>query len=294
MKSVRPNNKKIVQLSLYDDFDIKVSSFNGTFPSYKHFLFELVFVLNGSGDCVVNSERFEYSADDLFILTPDADHQFEVKEETNVCIISFNEAFFSPNKSYTNRGIDFNEIFKKLEVIYYSLNLLQPRVTFADEKQLVKNIVHQLIEENEKKQMFHYALMQNLMFLLLALTARRLQSDSIDASVADPGARLTLDVISYIQYHIYDKKKLSLSHLEKTFGRSKDSLLRYFRSATGKTIKEFVMEYKLSLVRSRLLFSDMPVSEIADELDFTDESHLNKMFKARLKNYTGQVPGTVQ
>jgi len=43
------------------------------------------------------------------------------------------------------------------------------------------------------------------------------------------------------------------------------------------------MEYKLSLVRSRLLFSDMPIVEIANELDFTDESHLNKMFKARLQ-----------
>jgi AraC-like DNA-binding protein len=272
-----------VQLSLYDDFDIKVSSFNSTFPSYKHFLFEIIYVLTGSGDYFANNEQFEYSADDLFILTPDADHRFEVKEETNVCIISFNEAFFSPNKSYTNQGIDFSEIFKKLEAIYYNLNLRKPGVIFAGEKELVKSIVNQLIEENEKKQMFHYALMYNLMSLLLAFTARRLQSDNIDASVADPGARLTLDVISYIQYHIYDKKKLSLSHLEKIFGRSKDSLLRHFRSATGKTIKELIMEYKLSLVRSRLLFSDMPVSAIANELDFTDESHLNKMFRARLK-----------
>ena len=35
-------NKKIVQLSLYDEFDIKISTYNeGTFPSYKHFLFEM-------------------------------------------------------------------------------------------------------------------------------------------------------------------------------------------------------------------------------------------------------------
>jgi AraC-like DNA-binding protein len=39
------------------------------------------------------------------------------------------------------------------------------------------------------------------------------------------------------------------------------------------------VQYKLKLVESRLLHSDMRISEIAEELNFTDESHLNRMFK---------------
>lgn len=280
---MKQSNKKIVQLSLYDEFDIKASTFcEGTFPSNKHFMFEMMYILKGSGDHFIDNERFEYVADELFILTPDNNYKFEVKEETSVCSISFNEAFFSPDKSYTNRGLDFSELFKKLQVIYYNLNPNQPCITFDGEKELVKCIIQQLMEENEKKKMYYYVLVQNLMFILLSLTARKLQSDKIGITIADSKERLTLNVIDHIQYHIYDKKKLSLSHLAKTFGRSKDTLLRNFRSATGKTIKEFILEYKISLVRSRLLFSDMSVSEIAHQLDFTDESHLNKTFKAKI------------
>jgi len=278
------SNKKIVQLSLYDEFDIKVSTFNnGTFPPHRHLLFEMMYVLKGTGIHMLNNERHEYVAHQLFIVTPGAGHGFEATEETTVCTISFNEVFFSPNKSYTNGEVDFSELFKKLEVIYYNLSAQQKGIMFGREKELVTCIIQQLIEENERKQMFYSVFIQNLMFLLFSLTARKLQSDNINTTVANSTSRLVLDVINYIQYHIYKRKQLPLHQLAKTFGKSKESLLRCFKSATGKTIKEFIIEYKLSLVRSRLLFSDMPVSEIAGELDFTDESHLNKMFKAKLK-----------
>ncbi|RDC54555.1 AraC family transcriptional regulator [Pedobacter chinensis] len=36
----------------------------------------------------------------------------------------------------------------------------------------------------------------------------------------------------------------------------------------------------MKLIRTRLRFSDLTISEIADEMNFTDESHLNKTFKA--------------
>ena len=280
---MKRGNKKIVQLSLYDEFDSKISTYNeGMFPAYKHFLFEIFYVLKGTGEHLVNNEKSEYTPDDLFILTPDAHHQFEVKQETTICIISFNEGFFSPNKSYAKRGVDFSEVFKKLEAIYYHVADHPDAIKFDSERELVRSVIHQLTEENEKKRMFYYSLMQSLMFILLSLIASRVQSDSLSVTTEDTG-QFALDVIAYIQYHIYDNKKLSLPALSKTFGKTKDILLRQFRSATGKTIKEFIMDYKLSLVRSRLLFSDMPIVEIANELDFTDESHLNKMFKARLQ-----------
>lgn len=35
----------------------------------------------------------------------------------------------------------------------------------------------------------------------------------------------------------------------------------------------------MQMVESRLLHSEMRISEIVEELGFTDESHLNKLFK---------------
>ncbi|WP_431217443.1 helix-turn-helix domain-containing protein [Puia sp. P3] len=44
--------------------------------------------------------------------------------------------------------------------------------------------------------------------------------------------------------------------------------------------------YRLRLVETRLRYSTMRMSEIVDELGFTDESHLNRVFK----KYRGLSP----
>ncbi|MEL7530787.1 MAG: helix-turn-helix domain-containing protein, partial [Bacteroidota bacterium] len=49
------------------------------------------------------------------------------------------------------------------------------------------------------------------------------------------------------------------------------------------SLREYIIKTKLKLVEIRLLNSDLSLTEIADELSFTDVSHLSKTFK----KYTG-------
>ena len=44
-------------------------------------------------------------------------------------------------------------------------------------------------------------------------------------------------------------------------------------------LREYIIKAKLKLVEIRLLNSDYTLTEIADELGFTDVSHLSKTFK---------------
>ena len=57
----------------------------------------------------------------------------------------------------------------------------------------------------------------------------------------------------------------------------------FFRKQVGMSLREYIMKAKLRLVEIRLLNSDFTLTEIADELGFTDVSHLSKTFK----RYTG-------
>ena len=58
-----------------------------------------------------------------------------------------------------------------------------------------------------------------------------------------------------------------------------ETLLRYFKKQTGETLQQYITNYKMRLVELRLLHSDMRINEIVYELNFTDESHLNRAFK---------------
>jgi AraC-like DNA-binding protein len=54
---------------------------------------------------------------------------------------------------------------------------------------------------------------------------------------------------------------------------------KYFKKQTGETLQGYISNYKLRLIETRLLHSDMRINEIAYELNYTDESHLNRAFK---------------
>ncbi|MEO5889419.1 MAG: helix-turn-helix domain-containing protein [Ferruginibacter sp.] len=51
-------------------------------------------------------------------------------------------------------------------------------------------------------------------------------------------------------------------------------------------MQQYISNYKLRLIETSLLHSDMRINEIAYELNFTDESHLNRIFK----KYKGVSP----
>ncbi len=57
----------------------------------------------------------------------------------------------------------------------------------------------------------------------------------------------------------------------------------FFRKNVNMSLREYIIKAKLRLVEIRLLNSNFTLTEIADELNFTDVSHLSKTFK----RYTG-------
>jgi AraC-like DNA-binding protein len=60
----------------------------------------------------------------------------------------------------------------------------------------------------------------------------------------------------------------------------------YFKKMTGESLQHYIMLYKMRLVENKLRFSNLSLSQIADELGFSDESHLSKQFK----KYSGHSP----
>jgi AraC-like DNA-binding protein len=117
---------------------------------------------------------------------------------------------------------------------------------------------------------------------LITLVARNISGDYVNKS-ADNTA---LQIISYIHQNIYDPSKLKAEHIAAHFNISLHYIGEYFKKHTGENLQQYIIHYKLSLVEARLRYSDMRLNEIADELGFTDESHLTKTFS----KYRGITP----
>jgi len=109
--------------------------------------------------------------------------------------------------------------------------------------------------------------------------ARNIEMFMPEAFTKDNKEEKALDIIQYIHANIYDPERLKAEHISGAFGISLAYLGRYFKKQTGKTMQDYIANYRLKLVENRLLHSTVRLSEIVDELGFSDESHLNKFFR---------------
>ena len=137
----------------------------------------------------------------------------------------------------------------------------------------------QLVAEKERQRIYSGIIVQNIVFLLLNLIARVIQENKATETKNAGTKNIIHEITSYIQQNIYQKDLIRVESVAKHFHKTPDHLNRYFKRHSGVTLKAYTMRYKLTLVETRLRYSDLNISEIADEMGYSDESHLNKAFK---------------
>lgn len=267
-------------LQLYKAVEVSVKELksNASGP-HKHNCFELVYVLEGAGIHNINENNYEFKKDDVFLLTPDDAHTFQIVVPSRFCIIDFTKSFFLKSAGRQEEKMDMSDFFKRLEFIFHNHHNVKGDIISATDKNVFKVLVNQLISEKENEQLFNEIITQNIVFLLLHLIARTVQQNISNYFKKENPKNKIHEITAYIQQNIYNKELIKIENLATHFNKSADHLSRYFKIQTGSTIKDYIIRYKLNLIQTRLKFSDLTISEIAQEMNFTDESHLNKTFK---------------
>ena len=137
----------------------------------------------------------------------------------------------------------------------------------------------QLVAEKENRRIFQEIITQNIVFLLLHIVVRNIQQGIASNFKQENPKNKVHEITAYIQQNIFNKELIKIEKIAEQFNKSADHLSRYFKKQTGITMKDYIIQYKLNLIKTRLTYSDLTISEIAHEMNFTDESHLNKLFK---------------
>lgn len=236
--------------------------------------FELVYIVSGTGFQNINGNEFSYKQGNLFLLKPEDSHRFTFETKTQLFFIRFNRVFFQSNTIENN-------FFKRMEQVFSNINGFQSFVvdTVEDER-VIEHLMANLFLEMRNKKLYSEEVIQLLVQSVLTVVARNLiQKTSliIDERTEDKAA----DIIQFVHGNIYEPEKLTSESISNLFGVSKTYIGRYFKSQTGKTLNEYITDYKIKLIENRLKHSDMRINEIADEFGFTDKSHLNRFFKKR-------------
>ncbi len=245
---------------------LEVSCFGITYPDNNYFIkrspspcFVFEYIEEGVGYLEINGQRYKLGAGDAYIIHP-GDHctyYADKKDPYKKLWINFRSPmFFDVLERYevedrVFRGVDLSEFFDKIfateELSRFNDDLYIPI------SRILFDAVFYLAQLRQREKRTHE--------LDLALLVK----DTLDHSTLTP---------------------ISLDDIAKQFFRSKNDIIRQFKSAHGITPYAYLISQRIQLAKNLLVSTKMSVKEIAKHLCFSSEYYFSNYFK----QYVGVSP----
>jgi len=270
-------------LEVYKPFEIQeIDLDNWQQRPVKNNFFELVLIKEGKGTQCINYNFYPYEKGSMFLLPPLKCHSFQIEQPTRFVFLKFTSDFF---QSQARHAVNQGEWFKEAAYILSNYNQLPGDIIHSElDRQHIYTLIDLILIENSNFGTGSASLIKSFMTSVLEILLRNIKRSTFYEveSSADKDERIT-KLLNYINEHISEPHLLKVDQLAKTFFISPNYLSEFFRKKVNMPLREYIIKAKLKLVEIRLLNSDYTLTEIADELSFTDVSHLSKTFK----KYTG-------
>lgn len=265
----------MTNINLYHPFEVDFKELD-QFPKtiQRNNFFELIYIVEGTGIQIINNNKFNYRKGNLFLVTPQDVHSFEIATPTKFFFLKFNEYYIKANSQNGQ-----SETVLRMEYILQNAShrpgcILKNKI----DKPLIASLIESIINEQSNQQIYHQKITEQIVNAIITVVARNIAL-KLPKNIKETTGEMVLEILHYIQENIYDPKQLKANIISEHFNISLHYLGKYFKKQTGETLQEYISNYKLRLIEARLLNSDMRINEIADELHFSDESHLNKVFR---------------
>lgn len=238
--------------------------------------FQMVYIVSGNGKLWVNENVTPYDSGDLFLLTPDDSHSFDVDSTTEFFLVKFNNFYITEGEIGRDNVLRLEQIISKSQYRTGSI------VRSKSDRWLVKMITETIIRESINNELYSTDLIQQLMNSLILVSARNIAT-YLPKEINDTTDNKIIGILQYIQNNIYTPEKIRIEAISVEFGLAKTYVSRYFKKHTNESIQQYIANYRISLIENKLQYSALRIGEIAYEFGFTDESHMNSFFK-KMKN----------
>ncbi|WP_288437373.1 AraC family transcriptional regulator [uncultured Chryseobacterium sp.] len=250
----------------------------------KSFL-SFVYIVKGKGTLIYDERSITFSQGKLFIIPQQEVYRFE-SEGAQLISIQCPVEFIDKIRLEADR-IESCENLYKLQYISHNYHA-RAGCVFRNKKDehFAETLILQIADEFKNKAE-DYLIIRSCMSILLNLIARNIiQSETSDLQ-ENQKAFSIMKIIAYIQQHIKDREMTGIQVISEHFGISGNYFGEYFKQQTGISYQDYLLDYRLKMVETYLKYSSARLSEIAYELQFSDESHLSRLFK----KYKGVTPG---
>lgn len=241
-------------------------------PVHSHTYYEMIYVYKGSGIHQHNNNRIPYEAGDLFLISPEDEHYFQIGERSRFIFIKFTDSYFS-GRSYLSLSASPEKIMR--------LTLLKELKMVMDDagKVVLRNTIDNLLLYWKwEKDLSNSALIYFQVLSIFGLIREAMVRMNVRIDQGQPDKE---EMISFIHQHIYDPSLIKIRHIAGHFNISPNYFSAYFKRNFDVSYRDYVNDYRIRLIENRIASGTVTMKQIADEFGFTDASHLSHYFKQR-------------
>lgn len=242
-------------------------------PRHSHTYYEIIYIIKGSGIHQLNKNLLPYKSGDLFVLSTDDEHYFDIKKTTRFFFIKFTDTYFNSNKKLACDEFLLNTPENFMRDKSLKENVLKLDPTCAS---ILKNTIDNIRAYNSKANISTSPIAFYQILSIFGLIKESLQQQNIKIT----GSGIDNDqIISYIHQNIYKPKLVQIKTIAEHFNISQSYFGTYFKRNFSISYREYCNKLRTRLIEKRILNKQLSMKQIAYEFGFTDESHLSNYFR---------------
>jgi len=254
-------------------FQVEVFDANRHFSvkyPHRHDFFEVLYLLKGSGFHVIDTNKYEIKPPCVFFMSPGQAHKLELSNDIEGFIFIFTADFYLLNRSNQNTLIEFP--------FFYTIHQDNPPLLLENENDIhfLESLFRQGIAEIRDAGESNTEMLRSILDLILTTCAARYQ---VTENLLNKGKGQILVKRFFHLVEENHQKNLSMSDYSGMIGVTPNHLTQTVKLLTGKTSSQIIKAKQLLEIKRLLVHTNLSVSEIANQLNFEDQSYFTKFFK---------------
>lgn len=264
--------------------NIRVMKHNRYTPLYKHKhdFFEMICILEGQAENIVNNKSLKMKRGDICIIAPGVKHAIGLFNDDSILInilirkSSFKENFIGqlPEESA------LSEFFTK---VFYSEEKNSYILFRTDEDEMLNQLVDYLVWEGLNETEYSNNIMENLLKSIFYYLIKN-HGDSTELSQnLYTSSEDVIAILNYMQKHY---ATINLDILAQEFDFSNSHLSRLIKKHTGQTFAKILQDIKMNKSLNLLENSKLTIKEVSQMVGYESVEYFTRIFK----ELYGQTP----
>ncbi|MDQ0593621.1 AraC family transcriptional activator of pobA [Chryseobacterium ginsenosidimutans] len=245
---------------------------------YNTDFFEIIVFKKAAGTLLLNHQKITVSDNTVMFISPFQKRQWKLETDgLDFTVLAFQEDFlndFFADKVFTYRLLYFYQLV-------YPLNMPETKENIAKYCELLTEIKAELIA---KKIDSVHIIRSLLYYLLQKLNRQYSQKNQLPINKSDN--RYAFQYKQLLEVHIKEKQRIE--DYTELLNISRISLNKAVKTSFNVTATQLLKQRLLFEIKNYLIHSGLNVSEIANELHFSEPNHLMRFFKTQTGMTTGE------